>query len=412
MQYRNHDLALNKFFLHQDLNKIVTEISSLKDSQLDRRIYFRPSNCPLVNVADSNEGSCFENYTIPTGSYIFDKDSTLHPNKLDKNLDLESYVDFIYSKIQQNVKKVFESDKEILLCYSGGIDSLVVLSYIINLGFLSRIKFVVFDNKLSNESLYYNLEQSSLTKKLIELFDIKCDRLELTQDYLLTCINDLSMEHVKMFSTSCLFNNYTDKIFLTGHHGNQSLIHKYVFWDEIKLQRPSARAEITNYLESHDKFYTTSLKSVADRTPVPIEQVQMLQKPWHWFVGTNGNQLATPLADDEIFHMLRSIAFKDVSVDVVADALVAREIISRNVGLTLDPYIVEESLNDGDSLACIEPLPVDKINPALFDIPTNLTHSPEGLEWLNYEINTAKNSGHIAFNTVVSLKTIQWLSQL
>lgn len=413
IRYQNLDLDLNKFFLNQDSKNIVTDISSLKKSQLNKRIYFRPSNCPLVNVGDSDEGSCFENYIIPTGSYFFVKDTGLHSNTLDKNIDLKSYVDFIYTKIQQNVKKIFDSDKEILLCYSGGIDSLVVLSYIINLGFLSRVKFVIFDNKLSNESLYYNNQQSSLTKKLIDSFNIGCDHLELTQDYLLSCVNEYSMEHVKMFSTSCLFNSYRDKIFVTGHHGNQSLIHKYIFWDEIKLQRPSAQEEIKNYLKSNQKFYTSTLKKYqVDSTPVPIERIQLLQKPWHWFDGINGNQLAAPLADNEIFHMLRSINFADVPVDVVADALVAREIISRNVGTTLNPYIVEESLNDGDSLVCLEPLPFDKINPALFDIPTNLTHSPEGLEWLNYEINTAKNSGYIAFNTVMSLKTIQWLSQL
>ena len=67
----------------------------------------------------------------------------------------------------------------------------------------------------------------------------------------------------------CLFNNYTDRVFVTGHHGNQSLIHKYIFWDEIKLQRASAQAEIKTYLNELGIFSTNGIVPFRLTTALP-----------------------------------------------------------------------------------------------------------------------------------------------
>lgn len=414
---RNNDLQLDKFFLKKDLSKIVLDIAELKNEKLDTKIYFSPSKCPIVNVADSDIGSCFEDYIIPTGSFNYEFNSgKVVSSLLDKSLSFSEYSDFIYKRIQDNIKQIFLEHDTVLLSYSGGIDSLVVLSYIIDLGFKDRIKFVINNNQVSKSSgcLYYNPMHKLLIDHIIQLFDLDVLWIDITEDYILECINNKALEHLRTYSTSCLFDSFKNSVFVGGWHGNQVLLHKYIFWDEIQLVRPQAKQEIRDFLSKNKNFYSSSLKNYDTQNTniIPIERVHMLQKSWNWFNGINGNRIYSPLGDDEIFLMLRQIDFSQVPIDIIANASLARDFIHKNVDTMLDEFIAYESLNDGDSLADIDELPINKINQEILQIPRELNHSVEGVSWLKYELEAAKLSGRIPLNTIVSLKTLHWLAKL
>lgn len=414
-EFQNHDLSLNKFLLRNDFSELIADPSLLLKNRLSEKMYFSSANFPVASVADSSLGSGFDDYFVPTGSYIFQKTQTGFVSiGLEKNLSIETYTDKIYNSIKNNIEQIFSNHQNVLLCYSGGIDSLVVLSYIISLGYLKRTKLIVNNNKVSksNGCLFYNSIQLDLTKDLIKKFSIDVDWIDIDHDYVYSLINYGHLNQLKTYSTNYVVEKYKNSAIVGGWHGNQVLLHKYVFWDEIIINRRCAKDEIINLLKEKNDFYTASLARYdVNKLMVPIEQVHMLQKPWAWHNGRNGNYVYSPLANDEIFQDLRRIDFKTVPVITIADAMVARAIIERNAGSEFNQYIQQESLDDGDSTTKFDDVPIKNINPSLFSIPSNLNHNPVGKQWLEYEIENSKSTGYIKFNCVMSLKTLEWLSK-
>ena len=414
--FQNHDLDLNKFFTSWDLTQLVLDIGDIRNCQLSEKIYYRPNVCPLVDIKDSQQGSCFKDYLIPTGSYYFEQtDQGLTSNTLIKSLNLTDYIDSIHHEITNNVLNIFNHNNKVVFCFSGGIDALTVLSYIIKLGFVNRIQFAVYHNKISRaiDTVYYNFKQQELINKLANNLNVGIDYVEITEEKLVDRINNRSVDHVRAYATSCLFDSYTDTSFVTGHHGNQILLHKDIFWDEIILQQPSAKEEIKNFLHNNKTFYTAILAHYnLNRPMVPIEHVYLTPRMWNWFDGINGNRVYGPLGNNQLFQLLRTVDFKTVSIESIAHASVARELIARNVGSMLDEYIVKENLTDNDSLAHVQKIALDKIDPNVLIIPENLNHSPEGYQWLINELDQARQTGWITINVLVTLKTLQKLSQI
>lgn len=418
MIFQNQDLELNKFFIKNDFSEIVTDIRQLKNQKLNRATYFRPTNCPIINVADSNLGSCFEDYIIPTGSYRFHKtDNGIVGTPIEKHLSLTEYTDTVFHSIQTTIKEIYQSHSVITLCYSGGIDSMVILSYIIAQGLLPRTRIVCFENRtqIDPTCLHVDATQRERVTTLLDSIRSQAKTIEWQAIELadIACgFNNQQLEHLKCYSTNTILQKYHDSAFIFGWHGNQVLLHKYVFIDEIILSRTTAKQEFVDLLSSASPFYTSSLSAYDfTRVRVRVEQVHMLQKPWDCLNGNNNNHIYSPIGNDLTFNSLRQLDYSKIPVNTIADALVAREIIFRNVGDTFNNYIGVESLSDGDSLKDIV-IPLDLINKELLVVPNNLNHNAEGAEFINYEIEQAYKNKSIPINSLLSIKALDWLSKL
>jgi hypothetical protein len=415
--YQNLDLSVDKFFVSKDHTKLVTDIKQLKTSRLNRNFYFRPSGCPLVNVNDSNDGSCFKDYFIPTASYQFQLvDNVVKSVLIEKNLLLTEYIDELHQGIYNRIKSIYQQHKEVTLAYSGGIDSMVLLSFIQNQGLLSRTNVVCFKNKTQSDPscLHRDFKKQFAVEALLKTIQNKVKSVQwltISQDDFVFGLNNQNLEHVKCYATNAVLKKTDGNAYIFGHHGNQSLLHKIIFVDEIILNQSGAIKDMADLLSGSKDFYTQSLLNFdINSVRIGIERRHMLMKPWS-LLANKHKSVYSPLADNFSFGQLRRLDFGKINISIIANADVARELIDRNVGNSLNSYITTESIKDGDNLENMV-IPLDLLSASTLAIPSELNHNPEGLDYIQNEINSAKKTNTIAINTLVTIKALNWLSQL
>lgn len=410
MIYQNYDLSSNYFLVHNDETKIVYDIHTLKNSKLAQQIYFSPSSCPIINRNNSNDGSCFEDYMIPTSAYtVAVTDVKIKIEKIPATESLTTYIDSVYFDIQNQLIKIYKQHTEVTLCYSGGIDSMVLLSFIINLNLLSRTNIIFFKNSVTNSI------EKPLVLDLLCVLKSKANNVEIlniTFDDVADSFNYESFEQLLCYATSSILRRTKNNAFIFGWHGNQILLHKNIFIDEILLTSPSQLERCKELIHSDNKFYTQSLKKYNfDEHKISLAQRYMLMKPWDKLNGINQNSVYSPIASDYTFQLLRRLDYSDIDVNVIIEASVAKEIIQRNVGNSLSMYYDIEDVTDGDVLLpCNIPLELIDINKLV--IPDTLNHDPHGLTYITNEIQLAHKNQFIPLNSLVVIKALQWIDRL
>jgi len=406
---RNSDLDSNKWFIENHSGR-VAKANELIQCKLNREIYFSPSYSPLISVKDSSLGSCFQDWSIPSASIDLSTQTACIPALL----SVDDYQQKIHSYIKSNIQKIFEKHKRVYLSLSGGIDSVVLLSYLIDMKLNKQTTIVVFENHSQSNSdcLHNNPQRKNTLDALCEhLKDFELEKEIITSTNLAEAINH-SFSSAKCYVTYSLMARHQDRAWLFGYHGNQLLLHKEVFLDEI-LYRSPHKKHLVKQAISQQYFYTQSLKDYQfDRPLRPLHNHHLLLKPWHDLNGLNNNSIYAPLGmDNYSFDLCRSIDFSRVDPTTITDAKVARWLIDCNHQSWLHKYIITESTKDIDNLEHVD-IDLDLINPTLLEIPENLNHDPQGLEWLSNQIITAKACGKMPLNTLISLKNLQWLSSL
>jgi hypothetical protein len=415
-QYINYDLNLNKFFVNAD-HYVVTNPDKRYYS-LDKKIYFQPSASPLVHVSDSELGSCFERLTIPTASWIYNGNGTRQ--QLPMANDITSYTQQIYQNIDQSIAKIYNQHLIVNLMYSGGIDSMVLLSYILKQGLGPRTRLVSFENITQTHPS--RLGNNSIKKsKVVDLYSKYQDQLHSTIwhtvdiNHVVNAFNYGNLADIKCYVTKAILDQYQDSVFMFGHHGNQVLLHKDIFLDAIILQQPNIRSRIQT-LQSCDNYYTSSLsKYQVSNNPIGLERRHFLIKPWSALQGYRNNLIYSPIGSNENFQLTRGLDFSKIDPWTIMDATVAKDIIHQNVGDSFDPYIDTESIKENDNLEVIQ-LPIDELDPDMLTIPTDLNHNQVGLDYLQYELsraqcNTRYTSKWLSINAAVSIKSLQYISQ-
>lgn len=413
----NHDLDLEKFFVKAQGDWIeFYRRPRFQDHQLNREIYFRPSYSPLISIQDQYQGSCFQDLEIPTGSWRFKQDKDLIATEvLSKNLALDEFTQQIHLDIRSSVDSIYHKHPKVTLCLSGGIDSLVLLSYIISADLLSRTNIAIFENhtQVDSSCLHQNPDKKLALSSLLDDIGAKdIDRHVITNDDIAWAFNQGTLADIKCYATSKLLRHYKNQALLFGQHGNQVLIHKPVFLDEIVIRDPSKSLVIDSLQAKRVPVYTQScLDYVISDTPVGIERRHFLVKPWSRLNGVNGNLIYSPIGSDHNFTLVRQVDFSTVDPMTVFDAQVARAIIHRNVGSRFDPYIITESVRENDNLETIR-IPNHLVEmEKLLSIPQELNHDPEGIEYIRHEISKVVSGQDLAINTAVSIKSLQYIQE-
>ena len=71
---------------------------------------------------------------MPTGSYIFNDDGGVITKQIiPSTITLDEYQEALFNNIQTQIQEIYKKYKTVTLLYSGGIDSITLLSFIINL---------------------------------------------------------------------------------------------------------------------------------------------------------------------------------------------------------------------------------------------------------------------------------------
>jgi hypothetical protein len=359
----------------------------INDSEcLSKKIYYNPTYFPLISRDDIRTGTAWKDWQYPNFDTCFDYKNnkiiidTVHKNKI----SIDQYIQKLEKILDNNISEIFKNNKnlKLFLCYSRGIDSILILSYLIKKKLQDKVILINFSNLISSKKN----NTFDLEKKL----GFKVETIKLGLDELIAACNTGEHEIAICYTTYTLLNLYKNCAFIFGFHGNQSLLHKKIFLEQINKD-----VSKKGYCSSLNDWKTT-------KNPTPLEEHCLLIKPWHKLDGMNGCKIFTPLGNEEIFEMVRSIAWSDVDPHLVGDAKVARQIINDNVGNLLDSVILEEDTSESDNIIGDLEIPMEKLDKELFNIQEKNCHDKEGYNWLLLEYGRAKEKSSIKLNTLLS----------
>jgi hypothetical protein len=407
-QNRDQDFGWRKFFVRIIDDAIeIKYYNELTSCPLSDKIYYMPNGWPGYNGYDIREGSMYNDYFVPTNAFKFIVDQeTVRVETDTTTVSLDSYVDTLYNQIQLEIKNIYSQHNHVVLSYSGGIDSIVLLSYIMNLGLLDKTTLLTHVNQVSapgttlfEENAEKKLAYAQLTKEL----GSTCRNIVLNtvtpQDLVNTINRTKSYVHTRAYTASHALQQFNNTAFLYGWGGNQALLHKDIFLDQILINTNSIEATKSTLVNQLSKanYYSQGLQNYdVNKTPTPLEYHLLMIRGWIELDGFQGNRVYHPIGTN--FEQCRQIDFKNLDPSVILDAQVAREIVKRNVGSRLDDSIVVESLNDGD--ACVQTwFNTDQIDSMILTIPQHSKHDIEGLAWLERLCKEPQ----IELNTVISI---------
>lgn len=414
--YQNSDLDKFNFYYTIDDNLQLCAAQSLKsnllkNASISREIYFRPSTYPFINPMDIAAGSAFDRVVIPTASQkvtalngrCWVSEDTFKLHLLEYKTEIDCY-------LREFVQTVFQKHKSVTLAFSGGIDSLVLLSYIIAAGYGPRTSLFTVINHTQHDpsclhknnrklaALYACLEQLT---RYVE--DITVEHFD--QGHLTDIVNRKGYYDLVCYTTSFIMNHQKCKeAVLHGAAGNGALLHYYRQTTEILACNPLEIANLTK-LQKIPGQYTESMYSA---NVDPGGQRFSNRSYWHKpYLNLNSKHiLYVPFYSERVSRLLRNLDYSNVGLDVIFNATFAREIIARNTGTLLSQFITTEGIKDLDNLESVI-FDLSSIDQNALHLPNALNHNPEGISFLQHELKVAQQTGVIPLNSVVSIKNLQ-----
>lgn len=421
-QYQNYDMTRGgKIFARVDNNDLylTNDFRKLENQPLSREIYFRPSNFPLINPFDYRSGTCFQDWVMPPASYRFlATPEYIDVSLIEKDLSVGEYKQRLYKRALENFKEIYNNHDRVYLHYSGGIDSIVALSFIIKLGLLKQTTLIYYRN-LPEVSSKFRPEQAFLNPEKIQsrknLFANIADRVHsiieetVSLSDFLYLTNNFEFDWMQSYSCATVMLKYPDGGHVGGHYGNQSLLHWWIFIDDIL----EAGHDFSQYQElSRGPVYAREhvaqgYKPSTVRMPIHFKNILARSR---MSLNQGPVKFYHPLMDEDTAQDLRRLHWRDIDFSYLLNARLAREILHLNVGTELDQYITFDGVESDDFMSI--DFDINDINPEIFNIADNIQHHPEGVEWHKYELNNIAQSGRVSMNTMVSFKVINCLAKL
>lgn len=413
----NLDLDLQKFFVRADSQDTIVLKPRVEHHDLNREIYFRPSASPLISVADDREGSCFQDLYIPTASVCWytDHHGAWRPEPIPCELSLDAYIDQIDAVIHDSIVRIYQNHADPVLAFSGGIDSMVLLAYIIDHDVLSRTTLHVFDNVTQHHASCLHIDAhtrqsvtdllDSLKSQIAACAWSQCDVTDIARIF-----NTGGLADIKCYTSRILLDHYQNRAVIFGWHGNQALLHKDIFLDQIRLCNAAWRSGLTDHIAGQSDFYTRGLRDYdASESPIDLAHRHLVIKPWSCLDRVHDNRVYAPLGDGANLLWTRMLDFARIHPDVILDAQIGRELIRRRCAW-LGQYISHETVRENDNLAGFS-LPSHLIDVNTLRLPPNLRHHSDGTDYLQHEIAIMEDQGHLAINSAVAIRSLQYISQ-
>lgn len=420
--YRNRDIARGDrlFARVSDADLFLTnDWRYLCQQPLRRDIYFKPTYFPLLEPFHYANGCAFDHWVCPTGSFIFTvKGGQIHVSMIEQDLDLDIYRERLYERIERNFQAIYEQHQKVYLHFSGGIDSLLALSWVIKLDLADRTHLLYYQNM---PEVFGTLEESKTWswKDPAKGRAIQALRQDLGQKFLgFTCTkttvrdfaelaNSRPHDFLPTHTTALMLMRYPDGAHTGGFCGNDSLLHWRFYVDDVVLGGKSL--EDFQRLSQDSSFYAQYHVAQQQWTRPNLVSVAHKHNGFRSRVGLLAHDppLYIPFKDEETVMDIRRLHFRDVSFEYLLDATMVREFMHRNVGTALDCYIVSDS-GEGDCITAFD-IDLELLDPEIFQIRNVINHHPEGVDWYIHEKEIMRATGKVSCNTLVSFKAMQML---
>lgn len=410
---RNSDIYEKFFYSKEDIRYNFFRWPS-KGTKLNNKIYSSPSASPLAMMPSGafGEETCFKNVFCPTPSKIFDIKNNLMW-EIDKDLNIQDYKNFLYQEIDSNIDRIYSSYPNVVFFYSGGIDSQVVLSFLIKKNLLDRTKVAFCYNSTipKDYQIKHNQEKFLKLKTVLNWLKPRCidvEEFEFTKKDLIQTLNEGNLVETKAFITYLMFKKYQNSALMFGMYGNTTMLHRSTFAGQIMLA--DTEREWKDFSNSKN-LYTRAITTYDyKKDNVPIQDRFLAKKTYFALNGKNDNYFVSPIVSQEILNILRRIDWRTVELDMIAEAHLPRQFINRNVDTFLDPFITDENTADWDNLDS-NIIPINDLDPDVLLVPMDIEHDPDGLFYIEDQLSQARKNRFIHLNSVVSIKNLQMISE-
>jgi len=417
MLYQNQELRQH-IFVSND-NQHYATWQQLKNEPINRDIYFSATNSPRTNRLDYRKGSCFENWYLPTTSILINgTDGKVQEfAELEQTLGIKEYKTRVDQYIRNCITTAFQDNDIVNLAYSGSMDSTIVLAYIVDMGLMHRTRAVCFKSLITNMSDALRFDSARISG-IDKFFSDNQHRLAGHQwetievDDLVTIINaNVNFTQLIPFTLASVLTRSRDQAWIGGWHGNRTMLHHRMLLDQMRLLDASVTPTIKKQIDQCWKTaYSHTIRKIdLDVDPVHVKYQTHRTKSWHALNGYRGHKIYMPCGTEEMFKDLRCLNPSDFVFELVADGSFGMELIQDNAPELLQWMTVRQSENDIDGLEYIM-VPTTRLDYSKLTIPTDLNHHTEGVDWINHEIKKSQITGELEFNTILSIKNLQWIS--
>lgn len=400
--------------LFVDLNdNSLKSLHEMQDVKLDINAYKVIGRFPLLTKLVEN-GTAWKNCYAPSCSYNFIVKNNIAKCELKtyKHISLQQYTQIYYELVKKEIQKIYENNDNVILQFSGGIDSLTLLSYVINLGYLDRTTLINFENYFLDEHpdlLRNNARKNTVRSEMIARFKNQCKDfviMDLTDDDWIWASNNLPYTAMQLYGSSKIQKNYPNSHIITGHHGDQVLFHDVMWLNHLIAIAPDRDSIITEYNElmvDSSLYMNNFIEFDTTKQMHPIQDFSWHMRCWSELNGYNNSYFYTPLAVDTT--LCRSLDFNTVKLLDVLDARIARNFIHMNVGTALDEFITHQGNIDGDVFS-LKYFNKSNFNESIFTIPKNLKHNTAGLVKLTQDLREER----LGTYHIIKLRALQHIS--
>lgn len=309
-------------------------------------------------------------------------------------IPLEQYIQTAKNKIENNVKNLFDNSKDMILLYSGGIDSILLLSYLIKYDRLKDTPLVYCGNECLQD--IHQQKQFQLEKSLG--FDIEF--INVSKQVLIDYANQPDPFKFRNYQSHWIAEKFKDKTILIGDEGNSVLMHKWEWLKRLGKSPTKKNIYVTSCFDQLD------LSTPADLDYNTISFIDPYSRSWN--NKKDFSNLLSPISDLSLMQMLPFVDIRDMDPDFVGNAELIKSMIYDNVGNKLDSLITTENYSWGMG-PDPEHLQIKDIDNTMLDINFKKRIETKGLINIKYKIEQAKIDGHIEPRCLLGLKYINYL---
>lgn len=390
---RNYDVLIkieNDNITAKTFEQILTD-DTIK---ISRELYFNTYCFPWINNKNLQD-TMFLEWRAPS---FYDKfqieNNKITIEKLDANtIPLNDYIKIAQDTVEKNIKNFLDTSTDVLLLYSGGIDSLLLLSYLIKYDRIKDTRLLYYYTD-TDEKNTFSYEKNSLGMN-IEYFNI-------TENDLYEQINNLDPFKFRECLTYIFLNKFKDTAMLNGNEGNSVLFHKWEWTKRLgklpKIQKPM-------YVESCNKI---NWNIPTDLNHATISLIEPYSRSWN---NPDLKNIIAPISDLSLMKMLPFVDIRDMSPEFVPQATMVKNMIYNNVGNMLDKLIVKETETWFRPIIKYK-FKIDKIDPKIINIDYRSKkikkHDLLGLSQFYKTLKNSIKNNEIDLGSILVLKYINY----
>ena len=390
-----------------------SEIVADSTHKLNEDFYYSPGGYPRLSGGGSTgvalvdkyfphkryRNTAWWNWSVANNNIHYSSNSdSIHLTPVTETpISVEEYTEIFYEEMELQLLKIYNKNKPVVLMYSGSIDSLVILSFIIRLGFLDKTRLVYVENQA--------LGIKSINKSVEYSLGLNVEHRMWTSKNLLTYLNSHCPWKSAEYSDIWCLEEYPDSIIIVGMGGNRIALHSPIhfckggvplvsdadtlYGGSEEFSNELLKTPFMDYNDDFDTYHNTSTLNRESGYDIDRHCI---------FYNTS----------KRLMDSYRRLDFSGYSGEYWADAQFAKQVIKNNAGVDL--LDVCRSRTGGEWSSPAPYINIRDIDPEFLQIHLAKGADTNGVRWLKQELAQAHISGVIEHHTLKCLKFTNWLT--